>query len=320
MKNRIDPELREILELFPPLDLENVEATRQALAALSQTIELPVDEAVNIYDRMVPGPNDHPSVRVRIYEPREKRETLPGMLWIHGGGYVLGVPEGDDSLCQRFVKEANCVVVSVDYRLAPEHPYPAGLEDCYSALKWFSEHAEELGVDPSRIGAAGASAGGGLTAALSLLARDRKGPALCFQMPLYPMIDDRNNSPSSLEITGNMVWNHDLNQKGWTMYLNGANGSDDVPAYAAPSRATDLSGLPYTYTCVGQLDPFRDETLDYVTRLCRAGVDVEFHLYPGCFHGFEGVVPTASISRRALDEYIGAAKHVLHREVLLQKK
>ncbi|MGG1676708.1 alpha/beta hydrolase [Neobacillus sp. NRS-1170] len=319
MKNRIDPELREVLELFPPLDLDNLEATRQGMKVISQSIDIPVDESVSISNRMVPGSQDHPAVRVRIYEPKEKNGVSPGLLWIHGGGYVLGIPEGDDILCQRFVTEANCVVVSVDYRLAPEHPYPAGLEDCYAVLKWFSEHASELGVDSSRIGAAGASAGGGLTVALTLLARDRKGPELCFQMPLYPMIDDRNNSPSSIEITGNMVWNHDLNQKGWTMYLNGENGTDHVSKYAAPARATDLSGLPYTYTCVGQLDPFRDETLDYVTRLCRAGVDVEFHLYPGCYHGFEGVVPTAAVSQRALTEYIGAVKYVLNRHSLVKK-
>ncbi|MFE5429685.1 alpha/beta hydrolase [Peribacillus simplex] len=319
MKNRIDPELREALELFPPLDLDNLKATRQGMALISQSIEIPIDESVSISNRMVPGPRDQPTVRVRIYEPNKKNGVLPGLLWIHGGGYVLGIPEGDDVLCQRFVTEANCVVVSVDYRLAPEHPYPAGLEDCYAVLKWFSEHASELGVDASRIGAAGASAGGGLTAGLTLLARDRKGPELCFQMPLYPMIDDRNNSPSSIEITGNMVWNHDLNQKGWTMYLNGENGTDHVSEYAAPARATDLSGLPYTYTCVGQLDPFRDETLDYVTRLCRAGVDVEFHLYPGCYHGFEGVVPTAAVSKRAVTEYIGAVKYVLNRHSLVKK-
>jgi acetyl esterase/lipase len=134
------------------------------------------------------------------------------------------------------------------------------------------------------------------------------------------MIDDRNNSPSSLEITGNMVWNHDLNHKGWSMYLNGANGTENVSEYAAPARATDLSRLPFTYTCVGQLDPFRDETIEYVTRLCRAGVDVEFHLYPGCYHGFEGVVPNASISQRALAEYVGAVKHVLNRDATITKK
>lgn len=313
VKNRINPELKETLELFPPLDLDNVEATRKAMAESAEAFPIPIDESVAISNRMVPGPEDNPFVRVRIYEPKKKRETLPGLLWIHGGGYVLGNPEGDDVLCQRFVKEANCVVVSVDYRLAPEHRYPAAIEDCYAVLKWFSEHAaEELGVDSSRIGVGGQSAGGGLTAALALLARDRKGPNLCFQMPLYPMIDDRNQTPSSLEITGHMIWNHDLNQKGWTMYLDGKNGTEDVSQYAAPARATDLSSLPYTYTCIGQLDPFRDETLEYVTRLCRAGVDVEFHLYPGCYHGFEGVAPTAAISQRAISEYVNAVKYVLH--------
>ncbi|MEW9674176.1 alpha/beta hydrolase [Ammoniphilus sp. 3BR4] len=320
MNNRIDPELRKFLEEYPPLDLDNVETTRQGLASISQSIELPVDKSITIFNRMVPGSKDNPLVRIRIYQPKNKSETLPGLLWIHGGGYVLGSPEDDDIICQRFVTEANCVVVSVDYRLAPENPYPAGLEDCYSVLKWFFDQADELGVDPTRIGAAGISAGGGLTAALSLLARDRKGPELCFQMPLYPMIDDRNNTPSSLEITGNMVWNHELNQKGWTMYLNGANGTEDVSKYAAPSRETNFAGLPYTYTCVGQLDPFRDETLDYVTRLSRSGVDVEFHLYPGCFHGFEWFVPTASISQRAVAEYIGAVKHVLHRHSVIKNK
>ncbi|AST90820.1 MULTISPECIES: alpha/beta hydrolase [Sutcliffiella] len=320
MKNRIDPELRAMLDIFPPLNLDDVQATRKAMEDAAQLTELPVDEEVVVSNRMVPGPEDNPYVRVRIYEPKEKTEKLPGLLWIHGGGYVLGAPEGDDLLCQRFVKEANCVVVSVDYRLAPEHPYPAPLEDCYAALQWFAKKVDELGVDASRIGVGGQSAGGGLTAALALLARDRNGPELCFQMPLYPMIDDKNNSPSSLEITGNLIWNHDLNEKGWSMYLNGKNGKDDVPAHAAPSRATDLTNLPYTYTCVGQLDPFRDETLDYVKRLCQAGVDVEFHLYPGAYHGFETLNPAAAVSQRALAEYVGAVKHVLNREKVVERK
>lgn len=315
MNNRVDPELREILEIFPPLDLNNLDAVRQGMEENAKFADIPIDESVSISNRMIEGPSDNPSVRVRVYEPKEKSEQLPGLLWIHGGGYVMGVPEGDDVLCQRFVTEGKCVVVAVEYRLAPENPYPAGLEDSYAALNWFSENAIELGVNASRIGIAGASAGGGLTAALALLARDRKGPELCFQMPLYPMIDDRNNTPSSLEITGNLIWNHDLNEKGWSMYLNGENGSENVSQYAAPARATDLSGLPYTYTCVGQLDPFRDETLTYVQKLAQAGVDVEFHLYPGAYHGFEGVVPQASISQRTLNEYIGAVKHVLHRQI-----
>lgn len=315
MKNRVNPELRAVLDLFPPLDLDNVEEFRRLSAENLASIDIPVDENVSINEEYVPGPADSPNVRVKIYEPKEKNSVLPGLFWIHGGGYVLGSPDENDELCQRFVKDANCVVVSVDYRLAPEHPYPAGLEDCYAALKWFSENAAELGVDSNRIGIAGASAGGGLTAALSLLARDRKGPAICFQMPLYPMIDDYNDTPSSHEITGNYVWNHDLNEKGWTMYLNGMNGTENVSQYAAPARATDFSNLPYTYTCVGQLDPFRDETLEFVTRLCQAGVDVEFHLYPGCFHGFEGLAPDAAISQRAVKEYVDAVKYVLNREV-----
>lgn len=319
MKNRIDPELRETLELFPPLDIDNIEATRQGMAAAAQMNEIAIDESVVISEKMIPGLENNPSVRVKIYEPKERTETLPGLLWIHGGGYVLGTADEGDALGQQFVLEANCVVVSVDYRLAPEHPYPAALEDCYAALKWFSDQADELDVDRSRIGVAGQSAGGGLTAALALFTRDKKGPELCFQMPLYPMIDDRNNTPSNLEITGNMIWNYDLNEKGWTMYLDGKNGTDEVSQYAAPARATDLSNLPYTYTCIGQLDPFRDETLDYVTRLSRAGIDVEFHLYPGAYHGFEGIVPTASISQRAINEYVGAVKHALNRTKVTAK-
>jgi acetyl esterase/lipase len=320
MSNRIDPELRANLELFPPLDLDHFEAVRQASWEGLLALGLPVDEAVSVTNRMVPGPKDSPEVKVRIYQPKEKTETLPGLLWIHGGGYVLGTPEEGDLLCQRFVTEARCVVVSVDYRLAPEHKYPAAIEDCYTALEWFAEHAAELGVDSSRIGIAGQSAGGGLTAALALLTRDRKGPEICFQMPLYPMIDDRNNTPSSNEITGHMIWNHDLNEKGWSMYLGDDKGTENVSEYAAPARAKDLSGLPFTYTCVGQLDPFRDETLTYVTRLCQAGVDVEFHLYPGGYHAFEVVSPDAAISQRVLTEYVGAAKHVLHRKTPVKNK
>lgn len=221
---------------------------------------------------------------------------------------MLGAPEGDDLLCQHFVNEANCIVVSVDYRLAPEYPYPSPLEDCYTALKGVADHVKDLGIESTRIAVAGASAGGGLTAALALLARDRGYPNLCFQMLLYPMIDDRNNTPSALEITGHMVGNHGLNQKEWEMYMDGDNGSEIISQYAAAARAEDLSGLPFTYTCVGQLDPFRYEALQYVTRLCQAGVDVEFHLYPSCYHAFESFVPTAVISQRAATEYVQAAK------------
>ena len=311
MKNRVNPEIVRMLDLFPPLDLDNYEAAR---AAQAQAPLAPQDPNITITNKIIDGPDGN-ALRIRIYEPNAKTKELAGLLWIHGGGYVLGAPEENDGLCQQFVNEVGCVVVSVDYRLVPEHPYPAPIEDCYTALTWLADNATNLGVDQKRIGVAGLSAGGGLTAALALLARDRKGPELCFQMPLYPMIDDRNNTPSNYEITGNYIWNHDLNEKGWNFYLNGDNGKEDVSIYAAPARATveELRNLPYTYTCVGQLDPFRDETLTYVTKLAQAGVDVEFHLYPGGYHAYEIVNPEAEISKRTNQEYVNAVKYVLNR-------
>jgi acetyl esterase/lipase len=312
MKNRVNPELLPGLEMFPELDLqpEFLQAIREGAAQMNQPAM--VDESLSLNDEIIPGPDANP-LRLRIYRPKSQNEALPALLWIHGGGYILGSADDNDDLCMRFVQEANCVVVSVDYRLAPEHPYPAPIEDCYSALKWIADHAEELNIDPNSIGVAGASAGGGLTAALTLLARDRQYPSLCFQMPLYPMIDDRNNTPSTNEIKEGFVWNQQTNEAGWKMYLGELYGTDHIPAYAAPARAEDYSNLPYTYTCVGQLDPFRDETIAYVTKLAQAGVDVEFHLYPGAYHGFEGINPGAAISVRATNEYIQAVKNGFER-------
>lgn len=309
--NRIRPELRELLNVFPPLNLDELEAARTGMSAASAT---PIAEDILVEDQFIDGPDGN-VLRVRIYRPKNESEKLPAFLWIHGGGYVIGAPEGDDGLCQRYVKEAGCVVVSVDYRLAPEHPYPAPLEDCYSALLWMVENAESLNIDVTRLGIGGASAGGGLTASLALLARDRKGPQLIFQMPLYPMINDLNDSFSNKEITGNFIWNNDLNNKGWAMYLGELSGTENIPYTAAPARATveELKGLPYTYTCVGQMDPFRDETLQYVTNLAQAGVDVDFHLYSGAYHGFEGLNPHAELANNAVQEYIDAVKYGLHR-------
>jgi len=309
MKNRVNPALVPSLDLFQDLDLrpEFLQAIREGSVQMRPlTI---VDESLSLTDETIVGPEGHP-LPLRIYRPKSTSETLPVLLWIHGGGYILGTKEDNDELCMNFVKEAGCVVVSVDYRLAPEHPFPAPLEDCYAALKWIADQSDSLNIDGNRIGVAGASAGGGLTAALTLLARDRKYPSICFQMPLYPMIDDRNNTPSTNEIKEGLVWNQKTNESGWRMYLGDLYGTDDIPSYAAPARETDYRNLPYTYTCVGQLDPFRSETLTYVSKLAEAGVDVEFHLYPGAYHGFEGISPDADISIRAKNEYILAVKNV----------
>jgi len=308
-KDDILPELRQMYMSSPVIDLENgLNAARNLPKPVFESSPL-VKTTVDRFK----GPES--DLLVKIYERKDRGdEFLPGVFWIHGGGYVLGHPDVDDGICEKFVLDANCVVVSVDYRLAPEHPYPAAIEDCYAGLKWMVDNAEALKIDASRIGIAGASAGGGLTAALALLARDRGGPKIKFQMPLYPMIDDRNITFSSHEITAESykrVWNRELNMVAWKMYL-GEMDSDEVPQYAAPARAKDLSGLPPAYTCVGQLDPFRDETIDYVARLAQAGVPVEFHLYPGCFHGFDAYSCDAKISRQARDEYVNAMAKALH--------
>ncbi|MDP4095347.1 alpha/beta hydrolase [Paenibacillus sp. P96] len=314
MEERLHPELKNMFSVLPEVvyTRENLAAKRKEMQEFvaGMTASLPVNDAVLTSERYIPGAAGDPDVRIKMYEPRVKNGPLPGVLYIHGGGYILGSADMMDPALQQMVSELECVIVSVDYRLAPEHPFPAPLEDCYAALQWFSENAEELGSDSSRIAVVGPSAGGGLTAAVSLLARDRNGPSILFQMPLYPMLDDRHMTKSSNEITDDRVWSRAKNQLGWEMYLG---DEGEVSQYAAPARATDLSGLPPMYTCVGDLDPFRDETIDYVLRLTQAGVPTEFHLYPGCFHGFEEYFPSAEISQRVIKEYHAALKRALYR-------
>ncbi|HDV8361502.1 TPA: alpha/beta hydrolase [Bacillus cereus] len=307
MKNRVHPKLLPALEMIPDFELhpENLPAMREQAALILPDII--GDESLSITEEIIEGPDANP-LRLKIYRPKSNDQSLPALLWIHGGGYILGSADENDILCVRFAKEANCMVVNVDYRLAPEHPYPAPIEDCYAALKWMADNAEALNIDSNRIGVAGASAGGGLTAALTILARDRQYPSICFQMPLYPMIDDRNNTPSANEIKEGFTWNQKTNEAGWKMYLGELHGTDHIPAYAAAARAEDYRNLPRTYTCVGQLDAFRSETLTYVTKLTEAGVDVEFHLYPGAYHGFEMLPSDADITIHAWNDYVRAVK------------
>ncbi|MCG7410828.1 alpha/beta hydrolase [Paenibacillus sp. ACRRX] len=308
-ESRVLPELKLALAQFPGFQLEaNLEGSRSMLSG--PPIE--ASEHVSTTSRMIRGGAGE--MLVKIYEPANRTDAkLPAMLWTHGGGYVLGHPDMDDVLCERFVQAAHCVIVSVDYRRAPEHPYPAAIEDCYAGLVWMTDEAESLGIDVDRVAIAGASGGGGLTAALALMARDKGGPALIFQMPLYPMIDNRNTTASSYEITAdNATWNRTNNVEAWQMYLGAGVEDHELSPYAVPSKADSLAGLPPTYTCVGQLDLFRDETIEYVTRLAQAGVDVEFQLYPGCFHCFEVFVPEAEVSQRASQSYVDAMARALN--------
>ena len=220
---------------------------------------------------------------------------------IHGGGFVIGSVETEHGGAAQMAISTGAVVVSVDYRLAPEHPYPAALHDCYAALTFLHDQADALGVDPDRVAVAGTSAGGGLAAATALFARDRGGPALCFQLLHIPELDDRLETGSMQAFVDSPMWNRPLAVQSWQAYLGPRYGAADVPAYAAPARAADLSGLPPAYISTAEHDPLRDEGITYAQRLLQAGVSVELHQFPGTFHG-SALVMTASVSRRAQRE------------------
>ena len=314
------------LELVPPLEeflsltgggikLHDISSARKMMDEIFATMikGLPTIEGITSEDRQVLGPEDAPYVTVRIYQPTDRPETLPALLWIHGGGYVLGSVEMDDLAAKQLTKSIQCVVASVEYRLAPENPYPAPVEDCYAALKWLSIHSDEFGVEKSRIAIGGASAGGGLAASLALLARDRKEVEVAFQLLIYPMIDDRNITPASDAFPDTFVWSRENNLIGWKSYLGHEPGVEGVSPYAAACRATDLSGLPSAYISVGDLDLFLNENIEYAQRLLEAGVPTELHVYPGAFHGFDSFAPKADISQRFNVERDTVLKHVLHR-------
>jgi acetyl esterase/lipase len=238
---------------------------------------------------------------VRVFRPTQVATPMPGVLLIHGGGFVVGSVETEHANGALLALATDAFVVSVEYRLAPEHPYPAGLHDCYSALRWLAEHAGELGVDPARVALNGASAGGGLGAATALLARDLGGPALCFQMLHIPELDDRLETPSMQKFVDSPLWNRPLAVKSWQFYLGELSGTGDVPIYASPARATDLAGLPPAYVSTAENDPLRDEGIAYASAMLQAGVSVELHQFPGTFHG-SALVTGAAVSRRAAQE------------------
>ena len=228
--------------------------------------------------------------RVRLHRPPGKAEPGPGLLWIHGGGYLIGSAAQDDAICRRFSRELGATVAAVDYRLAPEYPYPIPLEDCYAALTWL---AALPGVDPASVAIGGASAGGGLAAALALLVRRRGELDLTAQLLVYPMLDDRSATQSGLDDPNHRVWTQSANVYGWSSYLGDADPEDAVPA-----RQTDLRGLPPAWIGVGTLDLFHDEDLAYADRLAAAGVPCEVEVVPGAFHGFDGIAPKAEVSQR----------------------
>ncbi|GAA0953341.1 alpha/beta hydrolase [Actinocorallia libanotica] len=285
-------------------------------AAAAELGALPAAEftgngAFTVEERAVPGPEGAPDVPLLICRPAGATGPTGVIYYIHGGGMVMGTNRHGVSDMLEIAGDLGMALVSVEYRLAPEHPHPAPVEDCYAGLLWTAGHADELGLDLGRLIVAGTSAGGGLAAAVSLLARDRRGPAPAGQMLICPMLDDRNDTPSSFQMAGLGLWDRTCNDTGWTALLGDARGGPDVSPYAAPARAEDLSGLPPAFIDVGSAETFRDEDVAYATRIWRAGGVAELHVWPGGCHGFDELAPHAAISAEAKEARLRWARRVL---------
>ena len=308
-----DPELAAGLGMLPTLDLDDLVTMREMTLKLEATMADLIDRT-GVSSREVHVPTTHAGEHdlvLRVHTPEDQTEPLPLVYDMHGGGFCIGSPSFSDARAVQMVREVPAVVVSVDYRLAPEHPYPVPLEDCYHGLVWAGEHADELGIDASRIAVYGHSAGGNLAAALCLLTRDRGGPHIDFQYLGVPTVDDRGATASRTAYEDTAVLDRQNTALAWQNYLGEVHGRDDVPGYAAPIRAESLAGLPPAYVSVMQFDPVRDEGIAYATKLAQAGVPTELHLFPATFHG-SSMIPTAQVSRREYAEEAAVLRRALH--------
>jgi len=313
IRDRIDPESRipldGLLEVMPGgfNAIPDIVQRREVLSQMLAATPVPENPNVSISHHVAPGPGG--DLAVRVYTPKNSPAPAPGIVYIHGGGMIMGGLDGEDGTCQMMADRLGAVIASVDYRKAPEHPYPAAPEDCYAAATWVVDNAEQLGVDPGNIGIYGQSAGGGLTIAVALMARDRGGPRFAYMAPIYPMIDDRNTSESSLMVTDVGIWDRAGSLEAWGWYL----GGKEADQYAAPARAEDVRGLPPAFIDVGELDMFRDEDIEFAKRLGEAHVPVEFHLWPGAYHASEVFAPEAALSVRIWDTRIaGISRLIAH--------
>lgn len=293
MTQPLETEIAAAVGAFPQFTM-----SAELLPAMRQPApETPVPAGLERREVEVPG---DPPVRLRVHRPAGLEGPLPCFLSLHGGGFVIGSCEMDDPFFERWCPELGIVGVAVDYRLAPETPYPGPLDDCYRALAWVHANCEELDVDPNLLVLHGVSAGGGLAAGLALLARDRGEIPVALQILDTPMIDDRMETPSSRQ-DGLAIWNRGSNEFGWASYLGELAGRDDVPIYAAPARADDLSALPPAFVSVGSCDGFRDEDIEYARRLNQAGVPAELHVYAGAPHGYQFARDTSIYRQSRLD-------------------
>lgn len=280
--------------------LSDPAATRQMAAQASADIPLPSDERVITENRMLRCSDGSGEFMVRLYRPRDAEGKLPVLVYYHGGAFIFGDPYQEEVRTLRYAAEVGCLVVSVDYRLAPEHPFPAGLNDCYDALCWTQQLADELGIDRTRIAVGGASAGGALAAAVALRARDQSGPALACQLLIYPVLDDRLRTPSMRAFSHTPIWNQRAARQSWQHYLQGR----QADCYAAPARATELQGLAPAYVMTAEFDPLRDEAIEYTSRLMQAGVTTDLHNFAGTVHGFDMLAWGTPIAEQAMAEQV----------------
>ncbi|WP_017347122.1 alpha/beta hydrolase [Pantoea sp. A4] len=307
-----DADLLDAIPSFGVFDLHNPAETRRKLIEIGKTRPAPDASGVIVEDFYIPGSESGQQIKVRSYRAEQHRDaTLPVILNIHGGGFVIGRIEVDDATCIDLARKLPVNLISVEYRLAPEHPYPAPLEDCYSALVWVSEQHQTLKIDNRRIIVHGVSAGGGLAAALTLLSRDRGGPGIYYQYLDLPELDDRLNSVSMQKFHDVPGWNTPNAALSWRHYLGELYGSQEIPEYAAPSRAQNLQGLPPAYIGVFEYDPLRSEAVNYAEKLFAADVPTELHVYAGAYH-LAYLIPHAQISQRRNADRVTILKRVLN--------
>ncbi len=282
----VHPELRRLAAFFPPLFLNRwtVRPFQWLTAAMPKSR---APEGVRVDEVAIPGGDPHHRICLRIYRCADAKPDSPALLWMHGGGLIIGSPRQNDRAMFDLVRELSIVVVSVDYRLAPQHPFPAPLDDCHTALKWVYAQNKDLGIDPKRIAIGGESAGGGLAASLAQLVHDTGEIRPALQLLIYPMLDDRSSLRTDVPHSELLTWTQRNNRFGWESYLGQACGSDALPPYAVPARRADLAGLPPAWIGVGTLDLFHDEAAEYAQRLVIAGVDCELVTVTGAFHGFD---------------------------------
>ncbi|WP_026299183.1 alpha/beta hydrolase [Deinococcus aquatilis] len=304
---QLHPELHSPLLRFrsPPFTSTFVKLTRRL------PVNLPVPGNISFETQQIPGPSGAPDVTVYVYRPLEQKEPTPAVIYLHGGGFVIGSAPMFHSTAARYVRELGVVVVNVEYRLAPETPFPGPLEDAYAALKWMGDQAQTLGIDSDRIAVVGDSAGGGLAAALAQLAHDRDGVQAAFQLLLYPMLDDRTVLKTDHQGRGEFLWTPTSNQLGWSSYLGRPPLLDAAPEYASPARRQNLSGLPPAWIGVGTLDLFYLEDQAYARRLNAAGVPCEFVEVSGAYHASETLNPNAAVSKAFLEQSMQALRRGL---------